>query len=60
MKARLMYKISHSQAPVALTEIIENSQQIHNLRNNEFKLYLPKPILNTKEKYWVLRCETLE
>ncbi len=43
MKARLMYKITHSQAPVALTEIFENSQQIYNLRNNEFKLYLPKP-----------------
>ncbi len=38
-----MYKITHSQAPVALTEIFENSQQIYNLRNNEFKLYLPKP-----------------
>ena len=49
MKARLMYKITHSQAPVALTEIFENSQQIYNLRNNEFKLCLPKPtvILNT-------------
>jgi hypothetical protein len=43
MKARLMYKITHSQAPVALTEIFENSQQIYNLRNNEFKLYLQKP-----------------
>jgi hypothetical protein len=28
MKARLMYKITHSQAPVALTEIFENSQSI--------------------------------
>jgi hypothetical protein len=26
MKARLMYKITHSQASVALTEIFENSQ----------------------------------
>jgi hypothetical protein len=43
MKARLIYKITHSQAPVALTEIFENSQQIYNLRNNEFKLYLQKP-----------------
>jgi hypothetical protein len=43
MKARLMYKITHSQAPVALTEIFENSQKIYNLRNNEFKLYLQKP-----------------
>ncbi len=43
MKARFMYKITHSQALVALTEIFENSQQIYNLRNNEFKLYLPKP-----------------
>ena len=44
MKAGLMYKITHSQAPViALTEIFENSQQIYNLRNNEFKLYLQKP-----------------
>ena len=43
MKARLMYKITHSQAPVALTEIFENLQQIYNLRNNEFKLYLQKP-----------------
>ena len=38
-----MYKIAHSQASVALTEIFENSQQIYNLRNNEFKLYLRKP-----------------
>jgi hypothetical protein len=43
MKTRLMYKITHSQAPVALTEIFENSQQIYNLRNDEFKLYLQKP-----------------
>jgi hypothetical protein len=43
MKARLMYKITHSQAPVPLTEIFENSQLIYNLRNNEFKLYLQKP-----------------
>ncbi len=43
MKARLMYKITHSQAPVALTEIFGNSQKIYNLHNNEFKLYLPEP-----------------
>ena len=43
MKAGLTYKIIYSQAPVALTEIFENSQQIYNLRNNEYKLYLPKP-----------------
>jgi hypothetical protein len=43
MKARFMYKITHSQAPVALTEIFENSHQICNLRKNEFKLYLQKP-----------------
>ena len=39
MKARLRYKLTHSQAPVALPK----SLKIHNLRNNEFKLYLPKP-----------------
>ena len=31
-KARLMYKITHSQASVALTKIFENSQQIYAMR----------------------------
>ena len=38
-----MYKITHSQAPAALTEIFEKSRQTYNFRNSEFKLYLPKP-----------------
>ena len=50
MKARLMYKITHSQAPVALTEMFENSQQIYNFQNNEFKLYLPKPNTESLKK----------
>ena len=53
-----MYKITYLQAPVALTEIIDNSlapQQTHKLRNNEFNFYLPK--LNI-EYISVWFCET--
>ena len=41
-----MHKITHSQAPVAITKIFDNSsapQHTYNLRNNEFELYLPQP-----------------
>ena len=58
IKARLVYKITYLQAPVALTEIIDNSlapQQTHKLRNNECNFCLPK--LNI-EYISVWFCET--
>ena len=46
LKARLMYKIVHKQAPAFLIESFQNSvapQHNYNLRNSDFKFYLPKP-----------------
>ena len=46
LKARLVYKIIHGQAPAILIESFQNpinSQHNYNLRNSDFKFYLPKP-----------------
>ena len=45
LKARLMYKIIHGQAPAILIELFQNlvtPQNKYNLRNSDFKFYLPK------------------
>ena len=46
-KARLMYKITHGLAPIALTELFSFTSVIrlhdHNLRNSEMNLYIPFP-----------------
>ena len=58
MKARLVYKTTHSQTPVAIHEIFANSSQhTHNLRNNEFKLYLSQAIIVYFTVYHSLYCD---
>ena len=45
-RAEFMYKIAHAQAPPVLTDIFEDSsapQHNYNLRDHDFKFYLPKP-----------------
>ena len=45
-RAKFMYKIAHAQAPPVLTDIFEDSsapQHNYNLRDHDFKFYLPKP-----------------
>ena len=46
MKARLMYRIIHGQAPAILIESFQYPiapQHNYNLRNSDFGFYLPKP-----------------
>ena len=46
MKARLMYRIIHGQAPAILIESFQNliaPQHNYNLRNSDHRFYLPKP-----------------
>ena len=46
MKARLMYRIIHGQAPAVLIESFQNPiapQHDYNLRNSDFGFYLTKP-----------------
>ena len=46
MKARLMYRIIHGQAPAVLIELFQNPiapQHDYNLRNSDFGFYLTKP-----------------
>ena len=46
LRAKFMYKIAHAQAPRVLTDIFEDSsapQNNYNLRDHDFKFYLPKP-----------------
>jgi hypothetical protein len=43
---KFIYKIAHAQAPPILTDIFEDSsapQHNYNLRDHDFKFYLPKP-----------------
>jgi hypothetical protein len=45
-RGKFMYKIAHAQAPPVLTDIFEDSsapQHNYNLRDHDFKFYLPKP-----------------
>ena len=55
MKARLMYRIIHGQAPAILIESFQNPiapQHNYNLRNSDLGFYLPKPRTEyIKKKY---------
>jgi hypothetical protein len=68
-RAKFMYKIAHAPAPRVLTDIFEDSsapQHNYNLRDHDFKFYLPKPkteylknsIRYSRAKLWnSLACE---
>jgi hypothetical protein len=45
-RAKFLYKIAHAQEPPVLIDIFEDSsapQHNYNLRDHNFKFYLPKP-----------------
>ena len=45
-RGKFVYKIANAQAPPVLTDIFEDSsapQHNYNLRDHDFKFYLPKP-----------------